>query len=195
MLLCAYKLGVYKMNPEQYSIDEAQDEASKMRDIVGPKGETQDYKDAEKQLEETLQTAEWDRKFESAGLFKKNVVIGAVQATAETPITTILADGHIETTNTAKPGDFIVTNPSGEQYVIGEEKFKSKYEPIADQPGTFKATGEPIKAIQIDSDISFKAPWGEDMNMRTGDYIVDAGNGDRYGIAQKEFNETYVSTE
>ncbi len=30
------------------------------------------------------------------------------------------------------------------------------------------------------------------MHMRAGDFIVDAGNGDRYGIAQKEFNETYV---
>jgi hypothetical protein len=187
-----YKSGEYKMNPEQYSIDEAQNEASKIRDIVGAKGETQDYQAAEKQLEESLQTAEWDSKFESASWYKKNVEVAAVQATAETPITTVLADGHVETTNTAKPGDFIVTNPSGEQYVIGEEKFKSKYEPAEDQPGVYKAIGAPIKAIQIDFDISFKAPWGEDMHMRSGDFIVDAGNGDRYGIAQKEFNETYV---
>ncbi|MEI6170049.1 MAG: PGDYG domain-containing protein [Candidatus Saccharibacteria bacterium] len=180
------------MNPEQYSIDEAHNESSKMRDIVGPKGETQDYQDAEKQLEESLQTADWDSKFESAIWYKKNVEIRAVQATAETPITTVLADGHVETTNTAKPGDFIVTNPSGEQYVIDEEKFKSKYEPITNQAGHYKAVGTPIKAVQINSDVSFKAPWGEEMHMRAGDFIVDAGNGDRYGIAQKEFNETYV---
>ncbi len=180
------------MNPENYSLDEAREEASKIQDIVGPKGETQDYKDAEKQLEETLQTAEWDRKFETAETFKKNVMIGAIQATAETPVATVLSDGHVETQNTAKPGDFIVTNPSGEQYVIGEEKFKSKYEPVEDQPGIYRAIGAPIKAMQIDSDISFKAPWGEGMHMRAGDFIVDAGNGDRYGIAQKEFEETYV---
>lgn len=146
------------MNPEHYNIDEARNEADKIREIVGPKASSVEYENAQKQLEDTLQTAEWDKKFESAGFFKKNVVIGAVQASVETPITTVLSDGHIETTNTAKPGDFIVTNPSGEQYVINEEKFKSKYEPIADQPGTFKAVGEPIKAIQIDSGISFKAP-------------------------------------
>lgn len=49
-----------------------------------------------------------------------------------------------------------------------------------------------IKAIQTNSGVSFSTPWGEEMHMRAGDFIVDAGNGDRYGIAQKEFNETYV---
>ncbi len=30
------------------------------------------------------------------------------------------------------------------------------------------------------------------MHMRAGDFIVDTGNRDSYGISQKEFNETYV---
>jgi len=176
---------------ERYTHEEASEEAAKMNEKINT-GEAADYQEAEQQLEQSLQTAEWDRKFANANWFKKNVEIGAIQATIETPITTVLTDGHVETTNTARVGDYIVTNPSGEQYVIGEEKFRSKYEAVEGQAGRYRAKGAPIRAIQIDSDVSFKAPWGEDMHMRSGDFIVDAGNGDRYGIGQKEFNETYI---
>ena len=62
-------------------------------------------------------------------VYKKQGEVTAVQVQVETPVETVLADGTKETTNTALPGDFIVTNPGGEQYVLKPEKFQSRYEP------------------------------------------------------------------
>ena len=63
---------------------------------------------------------------------------------------------------------------------------------IAGQPSHYKAQAQQIKAIQANSGVSFRALWGEEMHMRAGDFIVDTGNRDSYGIAQKEFNESYA---
>jgi hypothetical protein len=41
-------------------------------------------------------------------------------------ITTTLASGAKETVNTANEGDWIVTNPSGEQYIISQTVFSSQ---------------------------------------------------------------------
>lgn len=156
---------------------------------MGPEMPTNEEFQAE--TSEDLNTPEWDLAFQSAEWYKKDVEVGARQVSEDASLTTQLSDGHIETTNVAHSGDYIVTNPGGEEYAMSEEKFLSKYEAVEGQNSRYKAKGEPIKAVQITEDIEFTAPWGERMSMRAGDWIVDAGGGDRYGIGAKEFTETY----
>ena len=43
-------------------------------------------------------------------------------------------------------------------------------------------------------DVQFKAPWGEDMDIKSGGVLNITGreSGDIYGIQRKEFNQTYA---
>ena len=108
-------------------------------------------------------------------------------------ITTTLANGHQETSNVVQDGDMIATNPGGEQYVIKAETFKKKYEIDPDNPKVFRPKGGAQQFLQLSEDIDFVAPWGEDMHMKSGDFInvTDREKGDIYGIAKKEFFDTY----
>ena len=48
-----------------------------------------------------------------------------------------------------------------------------------------------VRVDSIDQPITFKAPWGEDMILKRGDYLVKDGDQGYYRIAQKEYDETY----
>jgi hypothetical protein len=156
--------------------------SSKVEDVTDLSSSTED-----------LNTPDWTNRLKNADLYAKSAVIRAHQATEETPITTKLQDGHIETTNVAQPGDWIVTNPGGEQYTMPHEKFQSRYQPHPNIEGAYVPTGAPTPAVQINRDMSVMAPWGEAQHMRSGDWIVGSPEGtDRYGIADKEFKDTYA---
>jgi len=94
-------------------------------------------------------------------LFEKTVVVEAREVFIEEEVKTIVGDGFLETTNIAKPGDFIVTNPTGEQYILGAKKFASRYEKTS-VAGFYKARGR-IRAVlnPYGTDIEILAPWGE----------------------------------
>ncbi len=124
----------------------------------------------------------------------KDVTIQARPATPGEEITTVMKDGHVETKNIAKPGDMVVTNPGGEQYIVSGEKFPKKYVPT-DADGVFKPAGGPAKIELVDHNISFKAPWGEDMKIKAGGVLVNNGNGDIYGIQPDEYKQTYKLTD
>lgn len=81
-------------------------------------------------------------------------------AEAEEDITTTLADGTEETVNTAQPGDVVVTNPGGETYVIGSDKFAGGYE-ATDEDGVFQAKGM-VRAFQNDTGkaVTIVPSWG-----------------------------------
>jgi hypothetical protein len=124
--------------------------------------------------------------------FAKIARIQAEQAIAETPIITILKDGTKETVNTAMPGDWIVTNPGGEKYVVPQEKFHKKYEPAPELGnGWYKPTGGVQKFLEMDEDIVFVCSWGEEQVILAGGYINVTNLDDIYGIAKAEFFETY----
>ncbi len=112
-------------------------------------------------------------------------------------ITTILASGVKETRNKANEGDWIVTNPSGEQYIISEKKFLSRYE-TTDKVGPYSAKGY-CRAIQnpFGKPIEIMASWG---SAQTGDekcLIADTceatgkADGEPYLIDAAAFTETY----
>jgi hypothetical protein len=132
-------------------------------------------------------------------VFRKNALVTAEQVEVETEIVTIVGDGFVETTNTAQPGSFIVTNPSGERYILKEDNFRARYQKT-DTAGVYRARGF-ILAIDNPTakDIEILAPWGEPqfgdarcLLAVTLDGPDDEAVGkDRYIIERDAFEQTY----
>ena len=129
--------------------------------------------------------------------YQKKGEIRARQGVVGEEIVTVMSNGLEETKNTVvcdengNPG-WVVTNPTGEQYIVKDAVFRKKYEKIEGTQDGYRPAWYPITAVQIDESISFVAPWGEIMNIAAGGYIVfDETYDDIYGIQQAEFNETY----
>jgi hypothetical protein len=116
-------------------------------------------------------------------------------------IVTRLKDGTVETANVAAPGDWIVTNPGGEEYVPGNEKFLKRYEPKPGQSGVFIAKGY-CKAVKnpFNEPIRMMASWNE-MQSGGADCIIAVvydmeskkDDNEPYIIGVAEFSETYVA--
>lgn len=135
----------------------------------------------------------------SAPVYRKQGAVRARPATSGEQITTTLASGATETVNTAKDGDWVMTNPSGEQYIISKEKFFKRYEESG-TPGVYGAKGH-CRAIlnPFGEPVEIMASWGE---PQTGDADclfadtcdADGGNmgGEPYIIEAKAFAETYA---
>lgn len=112
-------------------------------------------------------------------------------------IVTVMANGLHETKNAVTvdengcPG-WVVTNSTGEQYIVSDSIFRSKYEKIAGTENGFRPIWNPITAVQIDENICFLASWGEIQNLVVGGYLIfNKEYDDIYGVQQDEFNKTY----
>lgn len=143
-----------------------------------------------------LKGQEYDEQFQHANLFEKFAVITAREAgEGEVVVTKIVTkEGEMEETkNVAGKGDMIAKNPGGEEYIIRAQKFPKLYELLPD--GTYKAKGV-VKAIQTDKDVVFMSPWGEEMKILSGGYLVESVlDGNRYGIEEEAFKNTYKKKE
>lgn len=136
--------------------------------------------------------------FNSSTVYEKKGTINARKSKSGEKVSTVLEDGTIETDNVTKDGDYIVTNPGGEEYILKGENFASRYEKT-DKEGVWKATGK-TQAVNnpTGKPISIVAPWGEkqygDENCHIANSLDKNGKpitGDRYIIGRKEFSETY----
>lgn len=134
----------------------------------------------------------------SAPVFKKQGRVEARPATAGEQITTILASGSKETANTANEGDWIITNPSGEQYIISQEKFLDRYEATS-KDDVYQAKGY-CRAIPnpFGKPIEIMASWGEpqtgDEHCMIADTCDENGEnmgGEPYLIDANAFAKTY----
>ena len=107
-------------------------------------------------------------------------------------VVTMTSDGK-ETQNTAKEGDFVVTNlgGSGEEYILSGDKLAKRYKEVGD--GVYQATGECRGVQYTGPETQFEASWGEPMMLKSGDMIVTPlpQKGEVYRIAKKEFESTY----
>ena len=110
---------------------------------------------------------------EKIGIYKKYARVQARLGVAGEKIATILRDGHAEVDpehpEVVSEGDWVVTNPSGEQYKVSGAKFAKRYD----------------------------VPWGENgalvpQHLRAGSYLNITDVNDIYGIAEQEFYETYA---
>lgn len=113
--------------------------------------------------------------------------------TSAMKVVTITADGK-ETENTAVPGDIIMSGPSGEKYVVKATKFGKLYTPQADGTVIPEQSPRQVARYTGKDDITFTAPWGEQMILKPGDYVVQDGEG-YYRVAKKEYDVTYNSPE
>lgn len=135
-------------------------------------------------------------RFQSNNYQKSGEIIARVGEIGE-EIVTVMANGLQETKNTVtvdendNPG-WVVTNSTGEEYIVSDSVFKKKYERIAGTENRYKPIWNPITAAQIDENICFTAPWGEIQNIVSGGYLVfNEKYDDVYGIQKDEFNKTY----
>lgn len=114
--------------------------------------------------------------------------ISARKARSSETIKTILKNGLTETQNTSQSGDWIITNPDGEQYLASDKTFKQKYH-ISDNKYL------PNEDIQIfikpNCDITIEAPWGDEQFIAVGGVLNITNLNDIYGIAEDEFLTTY----
>lgn len=125
-------------------------------------------------------------------LAQKIAKVKAEKVPAGTVVETIMSDGHVETKKTAGPnGGYKVTNPTGEQYLVDTEKFESIYDKTG-HDGIYQPKPDPRKMVTVDKNISFKAPWGEEMKIKKDGVLVHQGIKDVYGIQPDEYRKTYA---
>ena len=108
-----------------------------------------------------------------------------------------------ETTNTARAGDWIVTNLTPEQkplrdreghlnvYVIAADHFLDLYEPTGEtvEFGAIHRARRPVEAIRFPGGFNIVAPWGERQTAPAG-YLIFNG-GQVYGNNAETFAATY----
>ncbi len=155
-----------------------------------------------------LSTPDYTTKLAQAPIYRKKGVVRAHVASEGEPVETILADGTRETTNRARAGQIIITNPGGERYIykaaepdisVARAHFDQRHEQTT-EPGVYKPKGK-IRAIPNDTGhrIEITAPWGEPMNTGVDGKIAvpfdpnkpDEISMDRYLIGGQEFTDTY----
>jgi hypothetical protein len=133
-----------------------------------------------------------------APLYKKQGMVTARMAQAGEQITTKLTGDKTETVNTAAAGDWVVTNPSGEQYIISEQKFLARYERVDLAASVYSAKGY-CRAIQnpFGEPIEIMASWGSPQNGDANCMIADtcdsngSCDGEPYLIDSNSFSQTY----
>lgn len=130
---------------------------------------------------------------EASPFFRKTARISAVQASDEETVDTVLSSGHVETSNVASPGDWIVTNPGGERYVIKSEKFQELYEP-SDEAGVFQAKTR-VKAMKNNTGrpLVLTTSWGEQEGDPSCYLVITEGSPLKPRIVgEEEFSNTYA---
>ncbi len=130
-------------------------------------------------------------------LYQKFQKVNARAGQIGEAVSTVMTNGLLETVNNVTADedgnpDFVVTNSTGEIYVVAYKVFKRKYEKVAGTENEYKPVYCPIKAVKIDESISFEAPWGEIQNLVAGGYLVFNDTfDDIYGVQETEFDTTY----
>jgi len=114
-----------------------------------------------------------------------------VNTTDGIKVVTVLPDGK-ETQNTAAKGDIILSGVSREKYVIKAAKFPKLYVGGIGKSVTPEQTPRMVARWTSNQTIMFRAPWGEEMVLKAGDYVVREADGNGYyRIAKAEFERTY----
>lgn len=132
-----------------------------------------------------------------APVYEKQALVRARRVKDDERVETTLADGTHETSNIAHEGDWVVTNPAGEEYVVPAGEFDARYDATGTE-GVYQAKGS-CRALPnpYGAPIEIEASWGESMRGDEYCYIVDScapdGSpaGEPYLIAGPVFAATY----
>ena len=120
-----------------------------------------------------------DIKFGDWGCYRKNAIVKARKAVPGEHIETII-DGKLETTNTASDDSVIIQGAADELYIIGGEKFSTRYiidKPLNDQFQEYQASGVVFAYEYVGPNITF---------------MVTFKDNEIYRIEKNVFNQTYV---
>jgi hypothetical protein len=145
-----------------------------------------------------IQTSDFADAFANAPLADKQGTVLARQVTETETIVTIVNGDFTETTNTAHAGDFVITNPNGEEYILEADNFTKRYKATG-AAGVYQARGT-IRFIDnpTGASIEIVAPWGAPQYGDADCLLAvsvedenDAISADRYIIERKAFDATY----
>jgi len=137
------------------------------------------------------QTTKQPKKYAFANSTENMPAMSYAVAKEQQQVVTNTADGK-ETQNVAQPEDVIMSGPSKEQYVVKVAKFPKLYTGKIGETVIPEQSPRTVARVDnIEQPITFKAPWGEDMVLKKGDYLVKDGDQGYYRIAQLEYDQTY----
>lgn len=133
----------------------------------------------------------------------KKTPISAIRGTPGEVIKTYTSGGFYETENKVEidPNtnlpDWVVTQKTGEKMVIKDSKFHELYfhPPEETNKNIYYPAGGKRGLIQLDDNVSFKAPWGKEQYIKKGGYIVVVDKDNIYGIQKEEFDASYQMVE
>ncbi len=132
-------------------------------------------------------------------LYRKMAEVQAHRADQETAVETVLANGISETKNIAAPGDYVVTGPGGERYVVKHETFKTRYARKPGKKDVYVARGQVVALKNpFGRPICVMAEWGEMQHGSENcmiaaifDPATKTWAGKPFLIAPEEFARTY----
>ena len=81
-------------------------------------------------------------------------------------------------------------NGNKNEWIIGDAKFKQKYEADPEHPGVFRPTGGKQKFVKTSENLVI-SQWGDEMRMPKGSYINITNPEDMYAINPRDFEDTY----
>jgi hypothetical protein len=84
-----------------------------------------------------------------------------------------------------------MSGPSGETYVLKAAKFSKLYQGSIGETVVPEQNPRMVALYDGDQVINFMAPWGENMVLKPGDYLVKDGDSGYYRIAKVEYEQTY----
>lgn len=149
-------------------------------------------------LQISLHTPEISEKLLKSPIYIKDAIVTAREVTIPEEVHSILSDGSLESTRIAQIGDFIVTNPTGEEFVLDRKTFLERHQPTGNS-NEYLANGF-IRAIPnpYGQQIHVKTVWGEQSGS---DQCMIAAifdpkepekvSEDRYLIGLHEFRGSY----
>lgn len=148
--------------------------------------------DNKEYLDVDLFTEEMDDKFPQSSIYKKTVVTEYRIAEAGESLSTVLPDGTVETQRTLEGGEYIIKNPTGEEYALSEENFHALYQET--EPGVYVSIGHVIAFPNpYGVPIKIMAPWGEPQYGNHDCMIAqtEEDESDRYLIDKESFEKAY----
>jgi PGDYG protein len=129
-------------------------------------------------------------KFVGGGTPGKMPAMTYTVSDGEQPVVTVTSDGK-ETQNVAEKGDIIMSGPSRENYVVKAAKFPKLYQGQLGQSVVPEQNPRMVAAYTGNQPVTFTAPWGENMILKPGDYLVKDGDQGYYRVAKVEYEQTY----
>lgn len=95
-----------------------------------------------------------------------------------------------------RPGDAIITGTAGEHWRVSRKRFPDKYRPVtptvAGQPGLYASLPYRVLAVQMSEPFEVILADGQSrLSGRSGDWLVDYGDGSLGVVAAAIFDTTY----